>query len=122
MCYEMLVPQPAHSQQNYIHSSNAHAEDDRCVALSSNSRFAEVGIHDAHGHQVEEEVSPVQGRVWGGDLGLCLEGPPCRGGRGSTWGSDNNNINHNAFHSIGWMHAMAVCKGRVTRLNLGKVE
>lgn len=88
LCHEMLVPQPANSQQDDVHSSNGHAEDDGCVAhprplpLPRHSCFAEVGIHNTHGHQVEEEVAPVQGRVLGGQEGLCLKGPPCRGGGG----------------------------------------
>ena len=62
---EVLVPQPAYSQQYNIYSSNAHAEDHGRSAFTGSSCFIEVGIHDAHGHQVEEEVAPIQGTVLG---------------------------------------------------------
>lgn len=84
MCHEVLVPQPANSQQDNVNSGDGHAEDDSGVALPlplpRHSCLTEVSIHNAHGHQVEEEVAPVQGRVWGGQVGFCLEGLPCRGG------------------------------------------
>lgn len=70
----MLVPKPAQSQQHNVHSSDAHAEDDCCIALASNSRLTEVDIHNAHGHQVEEEVPPVQVGFSLGGVGVCLEG------------------------------------------------
>ena len=74
---EVLIPQPAHSQQHDIHSSNAHAEEHSRSAFARSSCFVEVRIHDAHGDQVEEEVPPVQGTVLRGQMGVGLEAAPC---------------------------------------------
>ena len=77
MHQEVLIPQPAHSQQYDIHSSNADAEDHGNSALAGCACFIEMSIHDAHGNKIEEEVSPVQGTVRGCQMVVCLEAATC---------------------------------------------
>ena len=74
---KVVVPQPAYSQQHNIHSGNAHAEEHSRSAFAGSSCFVEVGIHDAHGDQVEEEVTPVQGTILRSRVGVGLEAAPC---------------------------------------------
>lgn len=67
------MPKPAQHEEHNINPRNEHTEHDSCIALPTHGSLAEVGIHYAHGDEVEEEVSPVQVGTLGGWVGSRLE-------------------------------------------------
>lgn len=59
----LLKPQPAHGKQHNIKCRHTHTEQYSYQALFCHCSFAEIHVHDCHGHQVEEKVTPVQVQV-----------------------------------------------------------
>ena len=54
------MPQPAQQEQHNVHAGNGNAEHDSSIGLTAHSSLTEVGVHNAHGYEVEEKVPPVQ--------------------------------------------------------------